>query len=196
MTRILVTVLLLCVIAVEGPVAKPATKYADAGGWGIWIDASMGGACFASTRFEGGATLRVSFDVREGVDRVLFVLVGDRRWASIEYGKIYHITVRLGRKGPWEVAAVGYSFDPPEDQPFLQFEVERQYTRQGLLDFMQQDFFAVEYKGREILRLDLEGSYRAGLKMMECQRKSLDAKVKGAADPFRGASSPSRDPFQ
>ena len=60
---------------------------------GRWVTWPVGGTCHAKTVFAGGASLRVSYN--RGGEAARFI-VWDPAWRSIEAGRRYRVTVRLG----------------------------------------------------------------------------------------------------
>ncbi len=60
-------------------------------------------------------------------------------------------------------------------------------------EFMQEQSIAVNYKEREILRLNLKDSFQAGLQLLECQKAMNESKQ----DPFKeSAGATDDDPFK
>lgn len=191
----------LSVVAIVALVGAPShattMQYATVGSWQIRVDPNAGYGCFTYAVFDGGASLRFALDFRSEAGSPLFVVLGNPEWASIEYGKDYPIAIRFGRKKRWTAEATGYSFEPPKDQTYLRFEVKRSQIKDFLDDFMRQTHVAFDYQGKEILNLTLRDSYKAGLKLIECQKEvnEIAAEASKKKDPFNNAASPKKDPF-
>ena len=170
--------------------AQEAPTYSEAGAWTIAIDTTLGDGCFLYGEFEAGSVFRI------GVDRNnagIYALWGDEKWQSIEYGKEYPIQVYFGDETPWKGDAEGFSFDPPENQPWLKLTIGEDGLSLFMLEFMQEHNVRVHYDDREILNLSLKDSFQAGMQLMKCQ-ESAD---KWSEDPFRDMpAAGSEDPFR
>ena len=172
--------------------AEDTFNYSTVGSWTIGLDRTMGNGCFVLATFEGGSNFRLGFDMRD--DPVgFYVIFGNVKWRSVEYGKTYRIQLRFGDEEAWEGDATGFSFDPPENQHWLIINFSAQNGLELANEFMRELFVVVHYNKKQILRLKLKNSYQAGLQLIECQKQANQAE----GDPFKDASSPSDDdPFQ
>ena len=192
----LILVVLAAMLATSGLGLKSAQavdslEYSTVGPWTIAVDPSMGNGCFVLAEFEGGSVFRLGFDMTS--DQGGFYLIfGDAKWRSIEYGKKYQIQIRFGDESAWEGKATGFSFDPPENQPWLTFNFSAQKGLEFAEEFMREVFVTVHYNNREILRLNLKSSYQAGLQLIKCQ----DSANQGKEDPFKNTSFSNDDPFK
>ena len=167
-------------------------EYSTAGVWTVAVDPTMGNGCFVLTNFEGGASFRLGFDVRNSSDIDLYVILGSIKWQSIEYGKNYSIKMRFGDQIAWEGNAVGFSFDPPNNQTWIRLLITHQTAADFVEEFMREKILSLDYKKKEILRLNLKDSFQAGLQLLECQKEASREKQ----DPFRDTSSSNDDPFR
>ena len=193
MKKAVIGIMFLIALANQAQAAD-TFKYSTAGAWTIAVDPTIGdGRCFAVINFEGGASFRLGFDVRNSSDLALSVLLGNIKWKSIEYGKNYSIKMRFGGQLAWEGKAVGFSFDPPNNQTWLRLTITHQKISSNFMkEFMRENFLSLDYKEKEILRLSLKDSFQAGLQLLECQKEVRREKQ----DPFRDTSSPNDDPFR
>ena len=177
----------------ERAFAEPL-KFGAAENWTIFIDTTINDSCFAVATFVDGSAFRIGFDMRPDAGSPFFVIFGNTDWKSIEYGKNYPIDLIFGNKSPWSGDASGFSFDPPQDQTWLRVNVGKDIGAEFVSEFMRQQFVAVKYSGNEILRLALNDSYKAGLKLIECQKQANQNQTK--TDPFKNTSHPGSDPFR
>ena len=167
-------------------------EFASVGTWSIRVDTSLDYGCFLVSTFEGGTALRFGFDMTE---LTLYVAIGDPKWKSIEYGKNYAMEVQFGDESPWSGDAVGFSFSPPENQPWLWITVsdDEELFGEFFGEFMAERSVDFLFKGESIANLSLKDSYKAGLKLFECQQ----AMASMSDDPFKATRHrPSDDPFQ
>lgn len=169
-------------------------EFGTAGNWTIAIDTTINNSCFALATFIDGSAFRIGFDMRPGAGNPFFVILGNINWKSIEYGKEYPIDLIFGNEPPWSGNASGFSFDPPENQTWLRVGVGKDTGAEFVSEFMKQRFVAVKYSGKEILRLALKDSYKAGLKLIECQKQASQTQT--TTDPFKNTSDRSSDPFR
>lgn len=169
--------------------AEKARQYSTVGAWTVSIDTSTGGGCFVSAAYKGGSAFRLGFNMQQDT---VYSIFGDLKWKSIEYGKKYNIAMRFGSEPAWTGVATGFSFDPPQNQSWLHFVVVSEQIKEFLTEFMEEKTVSIHYQDKEILRLKLKDSFRAGLEMLECQKAVKQDKE----DPFKDASSNSDDPFR
>lgn len=144
-------------------------------GWQIGLDTDLAG-CFAFGEFEGDVILKFGFDAYNGK---LDLLVGSRRWASIEPGKLYDISIQFGRRRPWHASASGGLMSDGSmvlhsmtDDPKL------------VQEFMKARTMKVHYQGRSIAHMSLDGSFAAFGAVMECQAQ-VQRELERGGDPFR-----------
>lgn len=188
---VLTTTLFASGLGLGSAQAEDTLRYAIREPWTIAVDPSLGNGCFAVAEFEKGEAFRLGFDMTN--DPAIYVLFGNAKWRSIEYGKKYPIEMRFGDEPVWDGNAEGFSFDPPENQPWLKLEIVKDQGHEFTLEFMKELFVSVHYNKKEILRLSLKNSYQAGLQLIECQKSA----IQGEEDPFETTSSPdNQDPFR
>lgn len=166
--------------------ADETFEYATVGAWQIRVDPTLGATCFMMAEFVDGSVLRLGHE-----ESIVHVILGNPNWRSIEYGRIYPLELFFGDNKPWSGDSVGFTFDPPDDQAFLRMDIESDLSNDFLTQVMQERFMVVRYAGKEILQLSLDDSFRATLKMAECQRE-ID---KYRQDPFEDAATGQDDPF-
>jgi len=159
--------------------AEDQPQFAVVGAWAIHVDTSIGYSCFVMAEFDGGSAVRFGFNIQ---DENLYILTGNPKWKSIEYGKTYGIELQFGDESRWNGDASGFSFDPPDNQPWLWLTIAVQKDSAVLFfqEFMQEQNLAVYYKDSSILNVNLQDSYKAGLKLFECQ----EAMAMISDDPF------------
>lgn len=166
-------------------------EYAVVSGWSIRVDTSMDNGCFAFAEYERGSILRVGVDNR---DSSVYALFGNEDWRSIEYGKKYDVEIQFGNETKWNGKATGMSFDPPQNQPYLWVAIVGEDAVVNFIsEFMAETSVELFYNGNSIDKLKLEGSYAAGLKVIECQ-KVMRSNNSNTKDPFAQPGS-SSDPF-
>lgn len=172
--------------------APDQPEYAKVGPWSIRVDTTLDYGCFIFAAFEGGTALRFGFNM---TDQTIYAMVGDPKWKSLEWGKAYHVIITFGDEEPWSGDAMGFSFDEGEDGPWLWINVGEvgDVAELFFTEFMQEGDFALDYKGKEITKLSLRGSHKAGLKLLECQEEMLEM----GEDPFKEISVDlEQDPFK
>lgn len=163
----------------------------EVGHWSVWVDRTLGNACFIATEFEDFTILRVGF-LGAAYNAPAYVAVGNENWKSLEAGKDYELVIQMDRREPWRAEA---SVLKDEKIPFLIAEAgEVEFFR----EFMRKHSLTISYKGNVVVSLDLKGSAAAMQEMLRCQ-ETLDDNAKDAPaalkkDPFEGVSSP-KDPF-
>lgn len=167
--------------------ADATIEFGEVGAWTISVDKTIGDGCFAVASWVGGTGFRVGFDNRDGVEHI-YVIVGHTDWQSIEVGKVYDLEVAFGNRRAWMVRAEGVLMGDEGSTPVLYFVIPAKAFRQ----FMQEHGVNLTYKDRSIANLSLRDSYKAGLKMIECQKLLNDYRRKkpSPTDPFRSAPDP------
>lgn len=187
-----VSVLLVFALLGSTTVAEEMPEYATVGNWSVRVDTSLNYGCFLFAKYEKGSLVRLQIDPS---DNSVYLLLGDPNWESIEYGKNYPVKLTFGDETPWTADAAGFSFDPPQDQPFLSITVSTEgdslYT--FVSEFMQESNFQLYYNDKSIQNLALRGSYKAALKLFECQKAAnslLDEQDPFEAPPARTVDDP------
>jgi hypothetical protein len=172
--------------------AQTAAWKEDVKGWFIGVDRSVNDGCFMQSPFEGGGVMRVGFDPSQDV---IFVLIGDDDWRSLEIGKLYPIEFQFGQRSPWTVEAGVFSWEDGDQA--LQFTVPFGDSRaEAFVNELQQtQNIRVRYEGREIINLSLRGSSAAMQETINCQANMIGTGG-GGSDPFNSNGNGSSDPFQ
>lgn len=183
--------------------AEDSAEYKKVGPWSVRVD-NTGNAlsCYMAAQFEGGSLFRFGFDMDS---QLVYFIFGDDAWKSIEVGKNYDIEVKFGNESPWDVPAVGFSFDDENwtSQPFLYGAIRMEKEDSVLLlleEFMGERYVEVYYEKNSILKLSLKHSYRAASEMVNCQEAVNDINYASdknwSADPFeKSQPKVSSDPF-
>ncbi len=156
----------------------------EVAGWNIAVDTSLGGGCFIYAIFDGNTLVRIGFDPSSSD---YYLILGDDDWKSIEAGKEYDLTLKLGRRDPWDAQANGI---PLGDGTAL---MVTSTDTNFLQEFSSQQNIKVEYNGDQIANLDLGGSAAAIQEMINCQTTVDAAASNGGDDPFKKTDS--GDPF-
>ena len=168
-------------LAIAAATASADTFVYDiVGGWTIHTDRGRGFSCFMQAQYEGGSTIRVGFDA---TGELMHLMVADPVWESLRPGIDYPVEIRFGDEPPWSGHATGYLVDGESPQTTLRFEV----GTAGRADFVEQLMRAysvdVSLDGGAALSLSLAGSYRAALKLTECQEAMVGTDEAPRAEP-------------
>lgn len=170
------------------PVAhsNETSHWKTVGNWRVMVNPTLDYGCFVFTTY-GKAFLRV------GVDRSndqIYLTIYDQSWQSLGSGKKYDLTMEFDNEGPWNVSAT--AADIGDGVVALTATTT---TGQFLVEFMKRHYLNVRYQGDIILRLPLDGSYKAVMEMAECQKTAGTASQgqQRSRDPFAGNPD---DPFQ
>ena len=155
------------------------------GRWEIRVDTTLDYGCFAAV-IENNKVFRIGID---NLDSDVYAIVGKVGWESIEQGKAYDIDVEFDSEGAWEVPAVGINMNGTKG---LAFEIGDTLF---LDELMERHTMYVDYNGRQILRMSMEGSIRAIQSLGACMETFNDDSSQSdrQADPF---ASPDDDPFK
>lgn len=194
---------LLAVISVSLVFATPAAAvdsvlWKTVNGWSIYMDPTMGNACYVSTVYEGNTILRLGFDFSREPKTVYFAL-GNPAWKSLEPGKDYPIKIQFDNQPVWDATANAIEFSG--------FNWLRVATTDYNFasEFARKLSMTAAFNGRQIAALRLKGSAKAIDEMLICQQtvnsyiaKNKPAPTPAPADPF--ATSPdvknATDPFE
>lgn len=182
MVRI-IGLVMLAIVAASAQAQKGSTKWADVGNWEVRVDTTLEYGCFVYSVFEGNTVFRV------GINRVknnLYFMLADDDWRSLESGKVYDLSIEFDNEGAWQVPARGTRLN--EQAVALVGQTSESLF---IVEFMERHVMKVRYEGDEIVRLSLDGSYRAVQEMFNCQ-KQIDAYQDDEGDPFDGGPD---DPF-
>lgn len=162
------------------------------GHWTVWVDRTLGNACFIATTFEDFTVLRLGF-VRVDRNVSAYIAVANEQWKSLEEGKDYKLVIQMDGREPWHAEASVMRIGGKV--PFLIAEAsEAEFFR----EFMRKHSLTISYKGTVVVTLDLKGSAAAMRELLTCQ-ETFEAEAKRVPDapkkdPFEGVSS-QKDPF-
>lgn len=173
--------------------ANKNTIWKNVGTWIVGVDQSLGNGCFVSAVTNRGTAFRFGFSFREKGG--IFVLIGNKDWASIEEGKDYKMVLQFDRRPAWTWRPAG-----------VPMESGKVYLY-GLA--MEADFFnemakshvmSVTYQGRHVAQLNLKGSHAALMELANCQQAMNATGTTGrriSKDPFATDQSrrSKKDPF-
>lgn len=162
----------------------------EIGGWQIGILPYLNFGCYTSSPiYESGSMLSIYKDNRSGMGDVYLHLVNPA-WSSLKIGEFYEMKVVFepfsdGWIGDAEVVSYG-------DHKGIEFVANADF----LVAFAEMESIRFLYKDREILNLELQGSYKAALSLFECQAMVDESGVTENVRMERGLDKPSlRDPF-
>lgn len=135
----------------------------EVGGWEVGILPYLNFGCYTSSPiYEGGSMLSVYVDNRSGVEGVYLHLVNPA-WSSLKIGQSYELNVIFEPfSDSWigEADVVSYG-----DHKGIEFVANADFV----LSFAEMESIKFLYKEREILNLELKGSYKASMTLLECQ---------------------------
>lgn len=160
--------------------AETMPKWKTVAGWDIHVDTTLNYGCFLFSEFESGTVLRIGFDRKSGN---AYLLVGNRKWASLEEGKEYEIKIQFDSEKPWAGPAKAIRMGE-EGTRFLTLDFS---SADFLKEFQSKHVIRLMYKGRSLARLSLKGSSLATTELIRCQTNIEEVR--------RAASGESADPF-
>lgn len=166
------------------------TKWKTVGGWDVSFYSEQAG-CLAMAQFTEGTTFFIGFDT-SGEAILMDITLIDDRWASLEEGKEYEITVQFGNESPWTLDMDARRYGESPGLAILIDASGEQATR-FVDEFQRKSEMTWTYRGNQLGRFTLRGSRRAFDEAVACQ-KSYNNAVQSVADPF-AASTSSDDPF-
>lgn len=159
--------------------------YNEVRGWQVFADRTVGNSCFGFNIYEDGTVLRLGFNA-PGDANVVYLAIGNEKWASIEAEKDYDITIRMDRESPWDARARGLRMG---DFPMLVIHT----NEVGFFDeIVRKHGMSVYFNGNEIASLSLAGSAAASNLIVECQQLVQQYMASGALDDL---PEPPSDPF-
>ena len=188
------TLLVSAALAASPVAAQEAVFWKSVGNWDVSIDTTISNGCYAIATWNGGTVLRIGLNPQE---ENFYLLVGNEKWASLESGQEYDISIKFGAKAAWDVSARGLQFNPGEIV-YLHAESTK---FEFIEEFMRQSSMKISYQNKEIDTLKLTGSSRAFKEVMACQQEVDKRGTANTSDPFAGSSSrsgsgkKSEDPF-
>ncbi len=174
---------------------RPDRATAEAIDWktvGDWDISFYPGAegCQAFALFEDNTAFFIGFDNTGGI-LSLDVTLLDERWASIQDGKEYSVTLSFGDETPWTLEMDGVQLD---DYPGLYIMIDAGSDEADLfIDEFQRETHMEWAFGNTLLgRYTLRGSRLAFDEVIACQRSYFEA-LPAQSDPF--ATADKTDPF-
>lgn len=172
---------LLVLVLAACPAQAQDPHWADVGGWTISVDPIRANGCYLVSSFAGGTNFGLGFDRRDDTG---YMFISDTDWTSLVNDQSYDLTVKFGRRSPWDGQALAVISDAGEN--FLTLTVDSDFME----EFANQNEVRMNFGPAEIAFLGLQGSRRALNEMIACQ-DAWDAA--GPSDPFAGAAG--ADPF-
>ena len=143
--------------------AADSIFWKETGGWRIYMDPTMGNACYLSSAFDEGTVLRIGFDFTTKTKR-MYIALGNEKWTSVQDGKDYPVEIRFDSRPAWKTMARGITASgskwlqiPTSDPNFAD-------------EFGRKNSMHARFQGREIAALRLKGSRKAVDEMLACQK--------------------------
>jgi hypothetical protein len=147
--------------------------YKRVGKWIVGIDDSLGGGCFVLRSYDSSVALRFGIDASQAKYSGYLMLLG-ADWGSIDKGAEYPVEVTFGKSPAWKVTAHGVEMGDVKGIGVV-------FDGGSVFDAISTERdVKVNYRGKEVARLDLDGGSAAIDAMVLCQ-------------PER--PTPGRDPF-
>jgi len=185
-SRITVICLLIMLSTIASAADMPIFKQYD--NWDIRVDTTLNNSCFMMGIWEGGSVLRFGVNKNQGN---MYLMLGDNDWKSLESGKEYDLSIKLGNKSPWTAPSTAVGLG---EGIYLWINIPADAAKDFMAEFMKQHDIEADYNNKNILHLKLTGSYEAATGLMECQ-KLFNSKAE-TKDPFLDNNESSdNDPF-
>lgn len=169
---------LLAMMATSAP--AEVIRWKTVGGWDVSFYSSQEG-CLAYTKYQRGTQFYIGFDGSFG-DIHIDVSLIDSRWASIEEGKEYAVTVKFGNEVPWNLDMSGRRFNRTPGL-LLNYPAVSDEARRFLREFMRETKMVWSYDGIRLGDYSLRGSQAAMTEVIKCQR-SYEEAANNNPDPF------------
>ncbi len=167
--------------------AADTILWKEVGGWGVYMDPSLGNGCFVLNVYEDGTLLRLGFNFTVK-PTTIYLALGNDKWKSLEVGKDYPIQIQFDRSPAWDATASAIEMNQSK------FLVVSTTDPNFASEFASKLSMRSTFSGREIAHLRLNGSAKAISEMLNCQqavnstKKSdpfeADPGVKSSSDPF------------
>ncbi len=173
--------------------ANKTVMWKKVGTWIIGVDQSVGNGCFLSAVTQRGTAFRFGFSFRNKGG--IFVLIGNKDWASIEEGKDYKMVLQFDQRPAWKWHSAGVPMQSGDTYlygPAMEADFFNEMAKSHLM--------SVTYQGRHVAQLNLKGSYVALQELANCQQ-AMNAtgatKRETLKDPFATDQSlrSKKDPF-
>ena len=172
--------------------SQAVTWNEDVRGWFIGVDRSLGDGCFMHSSFDGGSVLRSGFDIN---DDSMYIVVGNRNWASLEEGKLYPIEIQFGNRPPWNGDANVFIWRDGDKALSLTVPFTNDTADNFVRELQQTQNIVVRYQNAQIMNLSLRGSFAAMAEVLNCQETMLRNNPP-SADPFKAGNANGTDPFR
>lgn len=133
-------------------------------GWQVRIDTTLHNGCFIVAVYRSGTVVRVGL-IPPGSERQgqAYIMVGNRKWKSIEVGKDYNLIFKFDNLPGWSASARGLKMT----------RVRALYATTTKVEFFNEmkrkHKLAIFYQGKRIALVGLKGSYAAINEMARCQ---------------------------
>lgn len=163
---------------------KETFAWKKVGGWQVRIDTTLYNGCFIVAVYRSGTVVRVGL-IPPGSERQgqAYIMVGNRKWKSIEVGKDYNLIFKFDNLPEWSASARGIKMSRTLNTLFAtttKVEFFNEMKRKHQL--------AIFYQGKRIAWVRLKGSYAAINEMARCQ--SAVRRLENQNRPARN-----KDPF-
>lgn len=181
---------LVTACALAQPISAQAQNIewnANVRGWYIAVDTTIANGCFMLSEYDDGGVLRVGFNP-ESDD--MYIVIGDDDWRSLDTDKTYDIELTFGKETPWSGDASVFVWDDGDRSLALEIPFDDGLADLFIDELKRTNSVAVDYKGEEILRLSLSGSFAAMDETIACQMQMNESL--GGVDPF---ADDDKDPF-
>lgn len=153
------------------------------GSWSIYVDKTLGNACYAANAYDDGTVMRVGFQDSNSA-YALYVAFGNVAWQSVEEGKEYQLTLEIDRSSSWPSPATGIVV---ANVPFLFINT----NQAGFVnELMRKHTIRVKFRGRIVATLSLRGSGAAMRELGACQKivdETIGRSQRRPEDPFSDA---------
>lgn len=176
--------------------SENSVLWKEVAGWQVYMDPSMGNACYVTTLYEEGTVLRLGFNFTSP-QAMIYLGLGNPKWASLEAGKDYPVEIQFDRNPVWsatatasQIGGVNFINVSTTDTNFAE-------------EFRRKHGLKATFEGKQIAALRLGGSSAAISEMLSCQEavnsvmSQKPSNTPEQKDPFREepAVKNAADPF-
>lgn len=188
--------LFLFSIVATSAFAEDSIFWKSVGNWDVFVDPSMGNACYAVVSYRDGTILRLGFDFTTD-QRSIYIGFGSESWRSLEIGKDYDIVIQFDQNPIWKATATAVSVGP------VNYLKASTTDTNFIVEFSRKHAVRAWFEGRQITSLTLSGSAAAISEMLDCQKatnsflSSAPKQPQSPPDPFETTpgTKPALDPF-
>lgn len=139
--------------------AQQLEYWAEAAGWDVMVDPSLGHGCLIQAEYDEGTVVRIGFDLTEGAG---YLTAFNYNWGEIEQGAHYDVTFDLDGQEYDGVATGIYLGDVPGADIY--------FTNPDFLwDLAAKFTLTLYHDGGEVMAIDLGGTMVALEEAMVCQ---------------------------